>query len=98
MGQVGFDAMTGRWAYVSDSAVGCAAALGRLRLILNAAGTAPASVALLPDRSSRILGAAAAAMLALPAAGFDPGNPAAHSIVVAYDLTRTGPGAVAALS
>ena len=92
----GFDAMTGRWAYVSDSAASCAAALGRLGLIL-AASTAPQSVALLPDRSSQILGAAAAAMLALPAADFDPGNPAPHSIVVAYDLTRTDPGAVAAL-
>lgn len=72
----GFDAMSGRWAYLSDSADGCAAALGRLRLILDAA---------------------AAAMLGLPSANFDPGRPAAHSIVVAYDLTRTDPGAVAAL-
>jgi hypothetical protein len=93
----GFDAMSGRWAYLSDSADGCAAALGRLRLILDAAGTAPQSVALLPDCSSQILGAAAAAMLGLPSANFDPGRPAAHSIVVAYDLTRTDPGAVAAL-
>ena len=54
-------------------------------------------MALLPDRFSQILGAAAAAMLGLPATGFDPGNPAAHSIVVAYDLTKTDPGAVAAL-
>ena len=93
----GFDAMTGRWAYVSDSVAGCAAALGRLKLILDAAGTAPESVALLPDRSSRILGAAAAATLGLPATDFDPGKPAAHSLVVAYDLTKTDPGAVAAL-
>ena len=76
---------------------GCAAALARLQLILDAAGTAPQSVALLPDRSSRILGTAAAAMLGLPAADFDPGKPAAHSLVVAYDLTKTDPGAVAAL-
>jgi hypothetical protein len=54
-------------------------------------------VALLPDRSSQILGAAAAAMLALPAADFDPGHPAPHSLVVAYDLTTTDPAAVAAL-
>jgi hypothetical protein len=56
----GFAGMTGRWAYLSDSAGGCAAALARLRLILGAADTAPEAVALLPDRSSRILGAAAA--------------------------------------
>jgi hypothetical protein len=37
----GFDAMTGRWAYLSDSVAGCAAALRRLMLILEAAGTAP---------------------------------------------------------
>jgi hypothetical protein len=94
----GFNAgMTGRWAYVSDSLAGCAAALQRLRLILDAAGTAPQSAALLPDRSSRILGAAAAATLGLPATEFDPGKPAAHSLVVAYDLTEADPSAVAAL-
>jgi hypothetical protein len=93
----GFDAMTGRWAYLSDSAASCAAALGRLGLILDAARTAPQSVAMLPGRSSQILGAAAAAMLDLPAADVDPGHPAPHSIVVAYDLTTTDPAAVAAL-
>jgi tetratricopeptide (TPR) repeat protein len=94
----GFNAgMAGRWAYVSDSVPGCAGALQRLMLILDAAGTTPASVALLPDRSSRILGAAAAATLGVPATDFDPGQPAAHSLVVAYDLTETDPGAVAAL-
>jgi hypothetical protein len=51
----------------------------------------------LPDRSSKILGAAATAMLGLLAADFDPGQPAAYSIVIAYDLTRTEPGAIAAL-
>jgi hypothetical protein len=89
--------MTGRWAYLSDSADGCAAALQRLRLILDAADTAPRSVALLPDRSSQILGVAAAVILGLPSADFDPGTPAAHSLVVAYDLTKTDPDAVAAL-
>ena len=94
----GFDAgMTGRWAYLGDSVMGCAAALRRLTLILEAAGAAPESAALLPDRSSRILGVAAAATLGLPATDFDPGKPAAHGLVVAYDLTKTDPGAVAAL-
>ena len=64
---------------------------------LEAAGTAPQAAALLPDRSSRILGAAAVATLGLPTTEFDPGKPAAHSLVVAYDLTKTDPGAVAAL-
>ena len=91
------EGMTGRWAYLSDSAGGCAAALQRLRLILGAAGTAPEAVALLPDRSSRILGTAAAAVLGLPTTDFDPAKPAANCLVVAYDLTGTDPGAVAAL-
>jgi len=93
----GFAGMTGRWAYVGDSAGSCAAALQRLRLVLAAAGTVPESVALLPDRSSRILGAAAAATLGLPTAEFDPGRAAANCLVVAYDLTTSDPGAVAAL-
>ena len=94
----GFDAgMTGRWGYVVDSERSCAAALARLRLILGGAGALPESVALLPDRSSRILGAAAAAVLGLPVADFDPADPAATQLVVAYDLNSTDPGAVAAL-
>ena len=59
----GFDAMTGRWGYLSDSVAGCAAALRRLTLILDAAGaprgrrrccpTGPAgSSALRPPRRS----------------------------------------------
>jgi hypothetical protein len=94
----GFGAgMTGRWAYAGDSVEGCAAALQRLRLILGAAGAAPESVTLLPDRSSRILGTAVAAALGVPATDLGPGKPAARSLVVAYDLTTTDPGAVAAL-
>ena len=94
----GFDkGMTGRWAYLSDSVESCAAGLRRLSLILDAAGAAPESVALLPDRSSRILGTAVAATLSLPATDFEPAKPAAHSLVVAYDLTRTDPDIVVAL-
>jgi hypothetical protein len=93
----GFDpGVTGRWGYVIDSARSCAGALARLRLIL-AAGALPEAVALLPDRSSRILGAAAAAVLSLPLAEFDPASPAASQLVVAYDLNGTDPDAVAAL-
>ena len=94
----GFGAgMTGRWAYVSDSPRNCAAALGRLRLILAAAGTRPESVAPLPDRSSQILGTAAATVLGLPTRAFEPGEPAAHCLVVAYDLTQARPAAAGAL-
>jgi hypothetical protein len=94
----GFDkGMNGRWAYAGDSVAYCAAALQRLRLVLDAAGTVPGTVALLPDRSSRILGAAVAATLGLPATDFDPGKPAAHSLVVAYDLSKTDPSVVLAL-
>jgi len=89
--------MTGRWAYVNDSTANCAAALRRLKLILDAAGAAPESVSPLPDRASQIVGAAAAAMFGLPVTDFDPGIPAAHRLVVAYDLTDTDQDAVTAL-
>ncbi|RFS82883.1 hypothetical protein D0T12_24320 [Actinomadura spongiicola] len=84
----GYDqGMTGRYAYSSDSFAMCRRALDRLRLILDAAGRRPASVGLLPDRSSRILGLAAARLFELPAEPFDPGRPGA--LVVAYDLNDT---------
>ena len=89
--------MTGRWAYLGDNLAGCAAALAAAPADPRAAGASPDAVALLPDRSSQILGTAAAAVLGLPAADFDPGQPAADSLVVAYDLTSTDPDAVAAL-
>jgi hypothetical protein len=94
----GFDqGMTGRWAYVNDSTASCAAALQRLKLILDAASVGPESVSSLPDRSSQIIGAAAAVVLGLPVADFDPDKPGAHSLVVAYDLTGADPDAVKAL-
>jgi hypothetical protein len=39
-------------------------------------------VALLPDRSSRVLGVAATAVLGLPEADFDPASAAARQLVV----------------
>jgi hypothetical protein len=54
-------------------------------------------VALLPDRSSQILGTAAAMTLGLPTADFDPASPAPDSLVAAYDLAASDPGTVAAL-
>jgi hypothetical protein len=71
----GFEDMNGRYGYLADSVRGCAAALARLRLILGVAGISPDAVALLPDRSSRILGAAAATLLGVPVADFDPAGP-----------------------
>jgi hypothetical protein len=94
----GFGAgMTGRQAYARDSTGSCAAALQRLRLILGAADTSPELGTLLPGRSSQVTGTTAASVLGLPTADFDPGNPAANALVVAYNLTKTDPVAVAAL-
>jgi hypothetical protein len=89
--------MTGRWGFLADSEQECAFALRRLRLVLDAAGAVPEHVALLPDRSSRILGLAAAAVLGLPAADFNSGKLAARSLVVAYNLNAADPDAVEAL-
>ncbi|WUI02494.1 hypothetical protein OHR68_12035 [Spirillospora sp. NBC_00431] len=84
----GYDqGMTGRFAYTSDSAGMCRRVLDRLRLVLDAAGRRPASVGLLPDRSSRILGLAAARLYGLPAEAYVPGRPGV--LVVAYDLNDT---------
>lgn len=84
----GFDqGMTGRFAYTSDSFGECRRTLDRLRLVLDAAGRRPTSVGLLPDRSSRILGLAAARLFGLPAEAFDPGRP--DVLVVAYDLNES---------
>ncbi|MGI5227751.1 tetratricopeptide repeat protein [Actinoallomurus sp. CA-142502] len=83
----GFDqGMTGRYAYTQDDYGRCRHGLERLRLILAAAGTRPATVSLLPDRSSEILGLAAAGMLGVPAVPFAPGRP--DTVVVAYDLSE----------
>ncbi|WP_141584611.1 hypothetical protein [Actinomadura sp. WMMA1423] len=84
------DGMTGRYAYTSDSFATCRRTLDRVRLVLDAAGRRPTSVGLLPDRSSRILGLAAARMFGLPAEPFAPDRPGA--LVVAYDLNETDPG------
>ncbi|WP_329088870.1 hypothetical protein OG979_33465 [Actinomadura citrea] len=81
------DGMTGRYAYTSDSYALCRRTLDRLRLVLDAAGRRPASVGLLPDRSSRILGLATARLFGLPAEPFAPERPGA--LVVAYDLNET---------
>lgn len=81
----GFDqGMTGRYAYTQDDYGRCRHGLERLRLILASAGSRPATVSLLPDRSSHVLGLAAAGVLGLPAVPFVPERP--DTVVVAYDL------------
>ncbi|ELS50688.1 tetratricopeptide repeat protein [Streptomyces viridochromogenes] len=81
----GFDAgMAGRYAWLQDSYDQCLRGLARLKAVLGAAGVRPTSVSLLPDRSSRILGLAAAEVLQLPTVPFAPERE--DTVVVAYDL------------
>ncbi|MBY8877995.1 hypothetical protein [Actinacidiphila acidipaludis] len=82
----GFTSMTGRWAYLQDTRASCRLGLERLRTVLAATGRTPASVGLLPDRNSEVLGLAAAEVLGLPAEPYRPG--AADVLVVAYDLNE----------
>jgi hypothetical protein len=86
----GFDkGMTGRHAFTQDGYGNCRAGLRRLSLILDAAGAGVKTVSLLPERSSRILGLAAAEVLGLPAVPFDAARP--DTVVVAYDLNDVDP-------
>jgi hypothetical protein len=78
------EGMTGRYAYTQDSFGQCLHGLHRLQVILDASGRHPRTVSLLTDRSSRILGLAAAELLGLPAEPFAPDRP--ETVVVAYDL------------
>lgn len=92
----GFGAgMTGRYAYLQDSYDLCLQGLHRLRLLLDATGSRPRAVALLPDRGSRVLGLAAAELLDLPSEPFTPGR--ADTLVVAHDLAEADPGTVGEL-
>jgi hypothetical protein len=78
--------MTGRYAFQQDDYGLCGYGIERLRLVLDAAGREPVAVTPLPDRSSRILGMAAARLLDLPLRPYAPGTP--DTLVVAYDLTE----------
>jgi hypothetical protein len=91
----GYPSMTGRWAFLQDSPEACRLGLERLRAVLAAAGRAPASVGLLPDRGSEVLGLAAAEVLGLPAGPYRPGTP--DVLVVAYDLNACDQEVVAGL-
>ncbi|MFD9307232.1 hypothetical protein ACFWCB_31950 [Streptomyces sp. NPDC060048] len=86
----GYDAgMTGRYAYFGDSYATCRRGLARLAIALDATGRRPARVSLLPGRDDRILGLAAATVLALPAVPYEPGRP--DTLVVSYDLGGADP-------
>jgi hypothetical protein len=97
----GFDSgMAGRYAWLQDSHDQCLRGLLRLKAVLGAAGARPMSVSLLPDRSSRILGLAAAEVLRLPTRPFAPDRE--DTVVVAYDLNEAsgaeqGPDVLGAL-
>ncbi|WP_017594106.1 tetratricopeptide repeat protein [Nocardiopsis potens] len=92
----GYDeGMNGRYAMAGDDHGACARALHRLIRVLDATGRRPDGVDLLPDRSSRALGLAAAGLLGVgaePFAGARPGR-----LVVAYDLNDVRPEVVEAL-
>jgi hypothetical protein len=81
--------MNGRYAFVQDSYATCRHGLARLAVVLAATGQRPQSVGLLPDRSSRILGLAAATVFGLPAEPFRGPQPA--QLVVAYQLATVAP-------
>ncbi|MCC2280362.1 tetratricopeptide repeat protein [Streptomyces sp. ET3-23] len=92
----GFDAgMNGRWAWLQDSPEQCREGLLRLRTALSAADLHPTTVSLLPDRSSRILGLAAAELLGLPAVPFEPAR--TDTVVIAYDLSEVDAESLIAL-
>uniref|UniRef100_A0AAU2JZY4 Tetratricopeptide repeat protein n=1 Tax=Streptomyces sp. NBC_00049 TaxID=2903617 RepID=A0AAU2JZY4_9ACTN len=81
----GWDAgMTGRYAYLGDGPELCRRGLARLSLALEAADRRPGTVSLLPGRSDRILGLAAARVFGLPAVPYEPTR--TDTLVVAYDL------------
>jgi hypothetical protein len=89
------DGMTGRFAFIQDSPAGCRRTLARLGTALRVAGTAPSSVSLLPDRSSQIVGLAAAVVLGLPSEPFAPDR--TDTVIVAYDLRDLDDDTVRAL-
>ncbi|MDJ0382793.1 hypothetical protein [Streptomyces sp. G-G2] len=87
--------MTGRYAFLGDSPALARRGLDRLALALAATGQRPTSVSLLPGRSDRILGLAAASVFGLPALPYDPAR--TDTVVVAHDLNAGDPGLVATL-
>ncbi|MEW2416545.1 hypothetical protein AB0953_22860 [Streptomyces sp. NPDC046866] len=91
----GFEVMTGRYAYLSDTYEACRRGLDRLATALDCAGHRPTAVSALPGRSDRILALAAADLLDLPQVPYAPDRPG--TLVVAYDLGDHEPELLAGL-
>jgi hypothetical protein len=89
------EGMNGRYAWLQASTESVRHGLHRVRVALEAAGHRPSSVGLLPDRSSTILGLAAAQVLDLPARPYVPRTPGC--LVVAFDLAYVVEPALEAL-
>lgn len=77
--------MRGRYAFVQDQEALCREGIERARAAIDAGGLAVERVLVLPERSSQVLGLAAARVLGLPAVSWDEGHDAS-GLVVAYDL------------
>jgi hypothetical protein len=88
--------MGGRYAYLAETYSGCHWALHRLALVLSATGRQPPTVGLLQDRSSRILGMAAAEVLGVRAWDWRPQMEGA--LVVSYSLADSAPHVLNGLS
>ncbi|WP_026129594.1 hypothetical protein [Nocardiopsis prasina] len=89
------EGMNGRYAHLGDSYDACRTGIRDLVTVLEAAGSRPDAVMPLPDRSSRVLGLAAARLLDLPVVPVDPER--SDALVVAYDLTDSDPDLLRAL-
>lgn len=89
----GFDeGMNGRYAFISDSPGLMREGLMRMQAVLAAAGRTLSRVVAAPDRASRVLSRAAAALLGLPLEPWSPGR-GASGLVVVWDLDAVGDGA-----
>jgi hypothetical protein len=88
--------MNGRYAYLAETYASCHWALRRLAAVLEATGRRPPTVGLLQDRSSRILGIAAAEVLGVRAWDWRPQMEGA--LVVAYSLSDAAPHVLNGLS
>lgn len=80
------DGMTGRYAWLQDSAALVHTGLRRLREVLAAWRVAPPCIYAPPGRDHEIVAAAAAAVLDLPVAPWPAVGVPAPGLVVAYDL------------
>lgn len=89
------EGMSGRYAFYNESLAGCRYGLDRLAVALDAGRRVPGAVALLPDRSSRILGLAAAQRLELPTREWTPDQQ--DVLVIAFTLSGLDPALLGGL-